>query len=164
MISFFKPHRIALILTVAFIVAFHFSLLAYGRYVSQRAEVAAMDTRVQQLKRQKMELERKKRTLMQVNRFMAEVRTLGLDKKNWTFYNVNIEEPKSFYETQEILRQCTHSAGYYFKPLGLSIRTTMATDIDSETTTSTEPSPVVEGQESGDVLLKLRGAFVARRK
>ncbi len=94
--KFFQPHLIALILTVAFVVAIHFFLLAYGRYVGQRVEVAAMDTRVQQLKRQKLELERKKRTLMQVNRFMAEVRSLGLDKENWTFYNVNIEEPKAF--------------------------------------------------------------------
>jgi len=162
--NFYKPHRIALILTVAFVLATHFFLLAYGRYMGQRAEVAAMDTRVQQLKRQKLELERKKRTLMQVNRFMAEVRTLGLDKKDWTFYNVNIEEPQSFYETQEILRQCGHSTGYYFKPLGLSLRTAGATDIDSEATASTVPPPVVEGQENGDVLLKLRGAFVARRK
>lgn len=164
MSGFFQPQRIALILTVGFLVAIHFFLSAYGRYVDQRAEVAAMETRVQQLNRQKLELERKKRTLMQVNRFMAEVRSLGLAKENWTFYNVNIEEPQSFYETQEILRQCAHSTGYYFKPLGLNIRTALATEAESETATPAKPPPVVEGEERGDIKLKLRGAFVARRK
>jgi hypothetical protein len=162
--KFFQPHISALILTIAFVVAIHFFLLSYGRYMGQRVEVAAMDTRVQQLQRQKLELERKKRTLMQVSRFMAEVRSLGLAKENWTFYNVNIEEPKRFYEAQEILRQCTHSTGYYFKPLGLSIRTPLATETESEATPPPGPSPVMEGVESGDVLLKLRGAFVARHQ
>ena len=159
---FFKPHGIALVLAVAFVVAAHFALLAYGRYANQRAEVARMQARVQQLQRQKTELERKKRTLMNVDRFMTEVRALGLDKKDWTFYNVNIEEPATFYEIQQILGQTTHANGYYFKPLGLNLRSTLETDTESEGAPGSEPVPVTEGREQGDLLFKLRGAFIVR--
>lgn len=159
---FFKPHGIALVLALAFVVAAYFALLAYGRYANQWAEVERTQARVQQLQRQKAELERKKRTLLKVNQFMGEVRALGLAKKDWTFYNVNIEEPATFYEIQQIIGQTTHATGYYFKALGLNIRTTLETDTDSEGALVSEPVPVAEGREQGDLLLKLKGAFIAR--
>ena len=120
-----------------------------------------MAARVQQLQRQKAELERKKRTLMKVNKFMAEVRTLGLDKDDWTFYRVNVQEPVSFHDAQQILGQTTHSPGYYFKPNRLNMRTTQVTEADASEV-STEETPPTENWAHGDILLKLSGAFVAR--
>jgi hypothetical protein len=160
--NLFKSHGIALILAIVFVIAAHFVLLAYGQYTYQRAEVTAMAARVQQLQRQKTELERKKRTLMAVNKFMAEVRSLGLAKEDWNLYSVNVQAPVTFHEAQQILGQTTHSAGYYFKPNRLNMRTTLATEDDATEAATAEAAPVAEGLERGDILLKLRGAFVAR--
>jgi hypothetical protein len=161
---FIKPHGIALCLAIVFVVAAHFVLVAYGEYTSRRTEVAAMTARVQQLQRQKAELERKKRTLMKVNKFMAEVRALRLDKEDWAFYRVNVQEPVTFHETQQIVGQTTHSPGYYFKPSRLTMRTSQVTDTDAADGSPAEVAPATEGLESGDILLKLSGAFVARHK
>jgi hypothetical protein len=160
-ISGSKTHNIAFVLAILFLVSVYFFLSAYGRYIDRRAKVERMTARLELLHRQKNELERKKRVLEHLDRFMATVKGSGLEKTDWTVYEVNIESPETFAAAEEILTQCTNTAAYYFKPVSLSIR--MPSETGEAPGTPSGPTTADPRQDltHSDLHLKLRGAFVA---
>jgi hypothetical protein len=93
---------------------------------------------------------------------MADVKAKGLEKTDWTVYEVNMDAPVTFGATEEILTQCANAAAYYFKPVSLSLRIPSAPE-EASGAAASGPATADTGQDPvhSDLHLKLRGAFVA---
>lgn len=119
-------------------------------------------------KQQKRETERKSRILSRASRFVEKAERLGLDEESWAVYAVDIQEPVSFFEMEQMIKQCTNSSTYYFKPISLHAKTTLGSVVKEEKKVEQKSSPstsaVAQRPEEGDVMLTLRGAFVVRQK
>ena len=102
-----------------FLIAAYFFLTAYNRYAIRQEKKEVLTVRVRILKQQKRETERKKRIISRVNDFINRARSLGLEKNRWSVYDINIDEPVTFFEMEQILEQCENSSVYYFKPISL---------------------------------------------
>jgi len=100
--------------------------------------------------------------MVRVNNFINHARSLGLEKHRWAWYDVNIEEPVSFPEAEKILMQTTNTSSYYFKPVTLHV--TKKIESDKKAETKKPPSTSADSPETkkGDILLKLRGAFLVK--
>jgi hypothetical protein len=159
-----KPLIIAAALGVCFIVAAHFLLTAYERYVLTKEKLGASNTRVRLVERHRDELSRKKRELERVNRFVNRARFLGVERDNWSYYDVDIQETVSFAEAEEILRQTANSSAYYFKPLKLHVKTKVESSTKGGPGKPAETSPGSPEAKKGDILLILKGSFAVGQK
>jgi hypothetical protein len=155
---------IAAALGVCFLVAAHFFLTAHGRYVLTKEKLGASNTRVRLVERHQEELSRKKRELERVNRFVNRARSLGVERDNWAYYDVDIQEPVSFAEAEEILRQTANSSAYYFKPLKLHVKTKVESNTKGGPDKPAGTSPDSPEAKKGDILLVLKGSFAVRQK
>jgi hypothetical protein len=151
-IKTYRTYIVAVGIAILFFIAAHLFLTAYTRYVIAREKVLLLTGEDKLLKEQKRELERKNQILSQVGNFIDKADKLGLEKDRWAAYEVNIQEPVSFSEMEQILTQCTNSSSYYFKPIMLHVK-------KSSSTPAVSPD-----KKMGDVLLTLRGAFVVRHR
>lgn len=152
-------------LAVFFFIAAYFFLTAYNRYAVRQEKKEALTVRVRILKQQQREAERKKRIISRVNDFMNRAGSFGLEKNRWSVYDINIDEPVTFFEIEQILNQCQNSSAYYFKPISLYAKTPQKSDknreSDKKKTKKTTSADSRETRE-GDIMLTLRGAFVVR--
>ncbi len=137
---------------------------AYGQYALNRQEFDNLSCRARLLQEHKKEQEQKKAVLAKAEQFVDRARSLGLEKKNWDYYDVNIEERVFFHETQKILTQTVNSKSFYFKPISLYIKKSSKQDPTSPSQQSTATSTGSKGGGGGDVVLSLRGTFVVRQK
>jgi len=146
------------------VISAHFFLTAYNRYILNQEKLKVLTRQVRLLKQQQREVERKESIMVRVNNFINRARSLGLEKERWAFYDVNIEEPVSFPDAENILTQTANSSSYYFKPMTFHVKT----EIESETKAKQKrpPSTSADSPETkkGDILLTLRGAFVVKQK
>ena len=125
-----------------------------------------METRVRLLKQQKREAQRKWRILTRVNAFVDKAASLGLEGKKWANYDVNIQEPVTFFEMEQILNQCLNSSSYYFKAIALHANISHESDgHESDRKIVKKASTSADSRESkkGDMMLTLRGAFIVRQ-
>ena len=159
-----KPLIIAAALGVCFIVAAHFFLTAYERHALIQEKLGVSNTRARLLKERQKELSRKKREVERVNRFVNRARSLGVEGDNWAYYDVNIQEPVSFAEAEEILVQTANSSSYYFKPVRLHIKTKVESNSKDKTGKPAGTSADSPETKKGDILLILKGSFAVRHK
>lgn len=162
-----RKHKLLIIaaaLGVCFFVAAHFFLTAYERYVLTKEKLGASNTRVRLVERHQEELSRKKRELERVNRFVNRARSLGVERDNWAYYDVDIQEPVSFAEAEEILRQTANSSAYYFKPLKLHVKKKVESNTKGGPGKQAGTSPDSPEAKEGDILLVLKGSFAVRQK
>lgn len=125
-----------------------------------------MERRVRLLKQQKREAQRKWRILTRVNTFVDKASSLGLVGKKWDTYDVNIQEPVTFFEMEQILNQCLNSPSYYFKPIALHANISPESDgheSDEKIEKKTSSSADSPERKEGDLMLTLRGAFIVRQ-
>ena len=163
MLQIFRSNIITLALAICFCTASYFFLTAYNRYDISRGKVEVMETRVRLLKQQKREAQRKWRILTRVNAFVDKAASLGLEGKKWANYDVNIQEPVTFFEMEQILNQCSNSSSYYFKPIALHANISPESDGKIVKKTSTSNSADSRKSKEGDLMLTLRGAFIVRQ-
>jgi hypothetical protein len=150
------------LLTLVFWCITYFFTQSYRQFVHLNEKVANLTVRTKLMEQQRAELQAKKRVLSRVSGYLAKVKTLGLQKDDWTVFEVNVEAPVTFGTMEQILNQCANSASYYFKPVSLRIKTALAQD--KGPTGQTEPALTSlsnEGDQT-DGLLMIKGAFIAR--
>ena len=159
-----RQHIISAVLVVFFFIAAHFFLKAYNTNILSQEKITILNRQVQLLINQQRELERKKRIMVRVNRFINRAQSLGLEKDKWAYYDVNIQEPVSFQDAEKILQQTTNSSSYYFKPVTLYVTTNI--EPDKKATQKKPPSISADSPETkeGDILLTLRGGFLVKQR
>ena len=99
------------------------------------------------------EIGRKNQILSQVQYFLDQAKSLGLEKENWAVYEVNVEETMSFADAEQVLSQCAYSTFAYYVPALLEIKTIELSKTDSS-----------GAQKKGDLSITLRGRFIARQQ
>ena len=122
-----------------------------------------LSRRIRLAKQQKRELARRKRIIKKEHDIVDRAQVLGIVRDNWDYYNVDIEEPVSYQEAEEILSQTVNTGSYYFKPGTLKIKK----DIPHEAGNKEEPpshSADSRGTKEGDIFLTLKGTFAVRRR
>ena len=97
------------------------------------------------------EIIRNQETLKKVKGFSDQVISNGLERSQWTFYDVNVEGGFSWDAAHKIIRQCDDSLAAYYWPISIEIRV-------PEKGAATPPS---NDQSTGDVQLTIKGQFVA---
>lgn len=134
-------------------------MTTYNRYFINRkkAEVLTVQARLQ--KQQKNEAELKKNDIFRANNFIDRARSLGLEENRWAVYDINIEEPVTFSEMEQILNQCDNSSGYYFKPIIFYAKTVQ--ELDKEKMKKAISVNAKETKQR-DMLLTLKGIFYVR--
>jgi hypothetical protein len=148
----------------------HFFLSAYQNHQAQQSRLERIRFRQDFVNRQMAELQHKIKVIKQVNAFAGGAADLGLVPANWTRYEVDIETPLRFPALADILRQCTSTAYYYFQPDHLKVHLAGqpaadgggADDQIQSTKGSAEEDAI--SSEGGDLLLQLKGSFLARRR
>jgi len=153
MLKAYRPLIIAGLLGFSFFWTGYFSLNAYSRYdsLSQRRVDLTRQRRTMLLK--KGELVHKNQILSQVQDFLDRAKSLNLQKDKWAVYEVNVQDTMSFAEAEQVLSQCANSTFAYFVPASLEIK-------------SIDPlkSDPPAAQKKGDLIITLRGRFVARQQ
>ena len=152
----------AVIVTTAFVAAVFMSIASYRSYQALQQRLEVMTVRLKVAQDYQKQIERKKQLVARIHNFMNKTKSMGLEQRQWSIYEVDFNEPVSFYEMGKIIDQCTNSETFFFKPVFLQVQTQWGfeqykTDQDEDTDTT----PVV-GQE-GDVRLNLKGAFYAKQ-
>jgi hypothetical protein len=144
------------VLAIFFFIAAHFFLTTYNRYFINRKKAEVLTLQARLLKQQKNEAELKKHSIFRANNFIDRARSLGLEENGWAVYDINIEEPVTFSEMEQILNQCANSSAYYFKPIIFYAKTVRELDKEKMKKAISVNS---EDTKQGDMLLTLKGVF-----
>lgn len=147
-------------LAAGFIICIHYSLTAFSLNQSNRKKLDAMTVRLKLMNDQRLETEKMQENIKQAKKFMEKAKALGLEKNQWVNYEVNIHEPVSFSEMETIVNQCTNTPTYYFKPILLEVKT----DVESFKKEIPEQGATLLDDKKVDVVLLLKGHFIARNK
>ncbi len=118
-------------------------------------QLAAQQRRLRLLNLQHDELVRQSALLDRADRFARRARALGLQRENWTSYDVNVQSPLSYEAAQEMIYQCSDSDLAYFWPISLEIKA-------PEKEQGGRPHVATSGAGATDVILSVKGRFVAR--
>ena len=140
----------------------HYFLNAYQVHRSERARLEKIRFRHDFVRRQIDELQHKIRVIEQVNAFAGGAEDLGLMPSNWTRYEVNVDAPLRFDALSEIVRQCSSTPYYYFHPEHLKVH--LAGQPAGEGAAAAATMADDRAEETGDLLLQLKGTFLARRR
>ncbi len=116
------------------------------------------------MEEQKIQLERKRRILSRVKKFVDKADALGLEESRWATYEVNIAQGIAFFEMEQIVNQCVNTPSYYFRPVSLHIKTNGESDNNEISGKPGLKSAEFPEDQVGDVILTLNGAFVVRHK
>ncbi len=148
-------------------------MVAYSDYAVSKSRLDLLRSQERSAKSQVEEFEGKIRQIEEVNLFVSRAGKLGLEKKQWDRFSVNIEkEPVSFEKLQEMLFFANHSDYYYFLPESLLIRTgSVEPDADASpgaVPLENSPGAISSARNEAaisqaDATLSLKGLFLARR-
>jgi len=151
-------------MAILFGFAVNLYLHSYNRHKSLEQKIDTLTCRLTALNQQKNELKRKTRILTRIRRFVEKAQQVGLEKSNWAVYDVNIEEPVSYAQLDQILGQCVNTGSFYFKPayfhaalLSEKEKKTIARDSSSDSADS-------HFTIHSDLMLSLKGAFIIKNK
>ena len=163
MIKRYRLLMITLFLLALLFAVSHYFLNTFGQYQKQQERAAVLKGRLRFYTQQRKELERKIRILDQTDRFVDKAKTAGLEKEAWSYYDVSIHELISFEEMAQIVNQCVNSSTAYFEPIMLQVKNTHH-DPEAGSGRDSKSSAGDSEERIGDVLLTLKGKFVARRE
>jgi hypothetical protein len=141
-----------------------FFLTGYKRYVVHQEKKAVLTRRANLLNQQQSEQKQKMHHMLRVNRFVNNAKLLGLEKRKWAVYHVDIQDTVTFTEMKRNLMQCTNSASRYFRPVSFHIKSLKATDNNAGIGNKNETSEMLFKNKTGDILMTLKGAFVVREE
>lgn len=91
--------------------------------------------------------------------FIDKAVKLDMKTDKWNRLAVNINEPVSYLELEEILNQCSNNNSFYFKPEFIEIKKQEKSTIP-DTTKRKKSSP----GKNQDVNLNLKGTFIVKNK
>lgn len=131
-------------------------LAAYALHGIHLQQLSEQERQLQTVTRRQQELVRQRHLLTQVNAFDQRVAALDLQRRQWLFYQVNVQGHFSYDAAQQIIEQCADSALAYYWPIALEIR--------SGRQESERRRPGAPGAVQGDVHLTVKGRFVAKKE
>ncbi|MFH2058211.1 MAG: hypothetical protein ABIJ59_04860 [Pseudomonadota bacterium] len=177
-----KHYLITGLLAVVFCITGHFFMAAYTDFCINQSRLELLRSQERSVKYQIAAYQEKLNQLEQVNAFVRQTSRLGLKKKQWDNFFVNLkDEPLSYSKLGVILGQTQNSRHYFFKPGRLSIKTGTAaktgtadpetpaaqssSDTISQLKETAQPS-LLKGTASSetDVTISLDGRFLVRRQ
>ena len=134
----------------------YFFLSGYQRYIVNLDKKAALIRQVELFNHRQIDRKQKWQDIMKVNRFVKNAELLGLVRKKWAVYHVDINDSVNFTEMRKLLTQCTNGDSHYFKPVSFHIKSINAIDNKKNTPGMTSHS------QKGDILMTLSGAFFVK--
>jgi hypothetical protein len=144
------------LLVVLCLSAGYFFLSGYHHYILNQDRKAALIRRVELLRHRQIDKKQKWQNILKVNRFVKSAESLGLVRKKWAVYHVDIQDSVTFTEMKKLLTQCTNGDSHYFKPVSFYIKSIKAVDNKKEA-----PGIKIQHQK-GDILMTLKGVFLVK--
>jgi hypothetical protein len=146
------------LLVVLFLMAGSYFLTGYKAYVAHKEKKAVLVRQVRWLGQLQSEREQKLHSILRINNFVNNAKLLGLEQNKWAVYNVDIQDTVTFAQMKTILKQCSNADSHYFRPVSFHIKSLKATGNKNETSRMTFEN------ETGDILMTLKGAFVVKNQ
>jgi hypothetical protein len=134
----------------------YFFLSGYQRYIVNLNKKAKLIRQAELLNHRQIDRKLKWQDIMKVNRFVKNAELLGLVRKKWAVYHVDIKDSVNFTEMRKLLTQCTNGDSYYFKPVSFHIKSINAID------NKKNASGMTSHGQKGDILMALSGAFFVK--
>lgn len=128
---------------------------AYAAFDLQSERLAAQQGRKQKMDFRRQELQRKKSVMAQAQAFSTRLADLGLERRKWRFYEVNVQAGVSYEAAQRLIEQCRDSELAYYWPIAL--------EIEVPQKVGPKAGQSKPGEVKGDVQLTIKGQFVARQ-
>ena len=144
------------LLVVLCLMVGRYFLTSYKAYSANKDKKAILVQKVGWLGQLKSDKEQQVKSILRINNFVNHAKLLGLDQNKWEVYNVEIEDTVTFSQMKTILKQCSNANSHYFKPVSFHIKSLKATVNDETASGKTFEN------ETGDILMKLKGAFVVK--
>ena len=146
------------LIIIAFLASCWLGQSAYWRHQALQRHLEALTVRLRVAQDYRWQIERKKKIVARINRFLDRAESMGLTPSQWSTYDVDFDQPVSFYEMAQIIDQCTSSQNYIFKPQRLQIKTHAGlTEYDRSGPPEVERTAATDFK--GDVQLTLQGMF-----
>ena len=146
---------LTVVLAAAVCAAAYGFLGACGTMSADREHLIAQQVRLQIINAEQRQWTRKQKNLQQGLMFCERAAALGLERRHWAFYDVNVQGAFSFEAAQQIIHQCGDSTSAYYWPGSLEIKVFAAGDH--------LPGAKTPKETPGDVQLTVKGQFVARQ-
>ncbi len=164
MINLLKSPVCAVASAILLFLAANFFLTAYDEFASYEGRLRGSRQELEALKEHHKEQERKRRILTRVKGFVDRARSLGVERHNWDYYDVNIDEPVSFPEARQILAQTVNTSSYYFRPIKLYIQKNLESETGKKKKMPRPSSADSKETKEGDIYLTLKGTFVVPQR
>jgi len=145
-------------------VASYFFVSVCNEYRQIYAKLQAEKAELQLLRKQKQDMEQKQTIVKRINRFIDDASAVGLHHDRWTYYTVHIEEPLTFPAVERILMQTANAPSYFFKPDTISLTTDLASYNVAMRKSTPRQAATTQTIEQGDVVVKLKGAFLVKKE
>jgi hypothetical protein len=144
---------------VFFVLASMFGAKAYFQARQLSIQVEMMTVRTHLIRQQIGELEKKARILQRVDDFVDHAQKMQLTPRQWTRYDVTVQEEATFRELANMIEQCAHNRDLYFKPISLQVSMGSIKDSSIEAA-AVQLSPAGDPtKKTSDVAVVLKGAF-----
>ena len=161
-IKIFRSCLMTGLLVVLLLIGGRFFLTGYKRYVVNQDKKSVLTRRANLLNQQQSDRKQKMHNILRVSRFVNNAKLLGLEKRRWAVYNVDIQDAVTFTEMKKNLMQCSNSASRYFRPVSFHIKSLKANHNNTGIGNKNETSEMLFKNKTGDILMTLKGAFVVR--
>ncbi len=155
-IKIFRSSMMTGLLVVLCLLAGSFFLSGYQRYVVNRDKKEALIRKTELLNHRRTNREQKWQNISRVNHFVKQAQLLGLVRKKWSVYHVDVEDSVTFTQLKKLLVQCTNDDSHYFKPISFHIKSIKAIDNKKKQSVKTSQN------HKGDILMTLKGAFLVK--
>jgi len=151
-------------LALVFFISVHFFLESYYRHALNSDRLEVITRQVRLLKKHHRLMEKNRRMMADVENFTKQADQLGLTRKNWQSYDVNIQQALAFSEIEKILAQAKNSDSHYFKPVILQLHRFSESDRTKQQAT-VKPSNSADSSETiqKDLMITMQGAFLVRQ-
>ena len=146
------------LLVVLLLMIGRYFLTGYKAYVAHKEKKAVLVRQVRWLSQLQNQREKNLHSILRINNFVNNAKLLGLEQNKWAVYNVDIQDTVTFAELKTILKQCSNADFHYFRPVSLHIKSLKATGNKDKT------SERIFENETGDILMTLKGAFVIKNQ
>jgi len=162
-IYYLRSHTVTAVLAGLFIICAYFSSTTLSDIAIGQEKLKALKREVRMLRVQQNEVNR---TLVAVNKtrtFVNHAKSLELERKLWNTYKVDIHEPTTLQEAEQILDQTANTKAYLFTPQRLHMSLLGMTGEKPPSAQPSRPSTAPEPTEANDILLQLKGAFLVKK-
>lgn len=155
-IKIFRSSMMTGLLVVLCLLVGSFFLSGYQRYAVNLDKKAALIQKTELLNHRRTNREQKWQNISRVNHFVKQAQLLGLVRKKWSVYHVDVEDSVTFTQMKKLLVQCTNDDAHYFKPISFHIKSIKAIE------NKKKQSVMTSQNHKGDILMTLKGAFVVK--